>query len=233
MIGAFSFLTPLGGARVPAAGSVRWFPFVGALVGLAVGASWWGASQLWAPAVAAALAVAVDLALTGMLHADGLADSADGLLPHLDRDRRLAVMAEPTIGAFGVVVVGVVVLLRWSALATMEADVLLVAGLWCLSRTLMALVLGAVPYARDEGLATVFRGGPTISTAVVGGVAPTILVALAEGAAAIPIVLLAWAAGAGVVLLARRRLGGFTGDVLGAAGVMAETGGLLVAAAAW
>jgi adenosylcobinamide-GDP ribazoletransferase len=115
---------------------------VGLLVGLAVGLVWRGAGALWAPALAAAVAVAADLALTGMLHVDGLADSADGLLPHLGADdearpRRLAIMAEPTVGAFGVTVVVATLLLRWAALASMAADVWLVAGLWVLSRSLM------------------------------------------------------------------------------------------------
>src|SRR5205085_203816 len=126
---ALAFLTPIGGAVPPSPDAVRWFPIAGLLIGLAVGGVWWGAAQFWSPAVAAALAVVADLALTGMLHMDGLVDSADGLLPHLDRERRLAVMSEPTVGAFGVVVAVAVLLLRWVALASMSADVWLVAGL--------------------------------------------------------------------------------------------------------
>ena len=96
---ALAFLTPLGRAAVPDSRTMSWFPVVGALVGAVVGCVWWGADRLWPPAVAAALTVAADLALTGMLHVDGLADSADGLLPHLPRKRRLEVMADPAIGA--------------------------------------------------------------------------------------------------------------------------------------
>lgn len=230
---ALGFLTPFGGARVPTPEAVRWFPAVGVVVGAAVGGVWWGAGELWAPAVAAALAVAADLAFTGMLHVDGLADSGDGLLPHLTPSRRLEVMAEPTIGAFGVTVVAVTLLLRWSALAAMAPDVLLVAGLWCLSRTLMAVVLTRVPYARDEGLASAFRGGPGLLVAVGGGAAALLLVAVAIGWPALTAVPAACLGGALVVLLARNRIGGFTGDVLGAAGVVAETVGLVVAAASW
>lgn len=233
MIAALAFLTPLGAARVPTAAAVRWFPAVGVLVGIGVGASWRGASAIWPPAVAAALAVAVDLALTGMLHVDGLADSADGLLPHLDRERRLAIMAEPTVGAYGAVVVGVVLLLRWSALASTAADVWLVAGLWCLSRTLMAIVLNSAPYARGDGLVSAFRGGSVLVTGSLGGAGAAALVGVAVGFPALVVVPTACLAGGLVVLLARRRIGGFTGDVLGAAGVVAETVGLLVAAARW
>jgi adenosylcobinamide-GDP ribazoletransferase len=230
---ALGFLTPLGGASTPTPRAVRWFPVVGLLVGLAVGGVWWGAGELWPPAVAAGLAVVADLALTGMLHFDGLVDSADGLLPHLEPERRLDVMSEPTVGAFGVVVAGAVLLLRWAALASMGPHVLLVAGLWVVSRTLMATVLTSVPYVRVDGLASVFQGIDGASIALLGAVASSFLVGQAMGVPAFAVLIAAWLGGGAVVALAWRRLGGYTGDVLGAAGVVAETVGLLVAAAKW
>ena len=239
MRAALAFLTPLGGARAPSPAALRWFPAVGLLVGLAVGLAWRGATELWAPAVAAALAVSADLALTGMLHVDGLADSADGLLPHLGppaqaRPRRLEIMAEPTVGAFGVTVVVATLLLRWAALSSMAADVWLVCGLWVLSRSLMAAVLTSVPYAREGGLAGAFLGAPGGAVAAAaGGLVAAVLVIAGVGLPAVAVVAAALAAGAGVVVLAVRRLGGFTGDVLGAAGVVAETVGLVVASARW
>lgn len=233
MIAALAFLTPLGGARTPTPVAVRWFPLVGLLVGLCVGGVWRGGAVLWAPAVAAGVAVVADLALTGMLHVDGLADSADGLLPHLPRERRLAVMAEPTVGAFGATVVVATLLLRWAALASMAADIWLVAGLWALSRSLMAIVLVRVPYARDGGLASAFRGAGGAVAAMAGMLAGGVLVVAAVGPPGLAVVVAACAAGTGVVALAVHRLGGSTGDVLGAAGVVAETVGLVVAAAAW
>ena len=239
MRAALAFLTPLGGARAPSPAALRWFPAVGLLVGLAVGLAWRGATELWAPAVAAALAVSADLALTGMLHVDGLADSADGLLPHLGppaqaRPRRLEIMAEPTVGAFAVTVVVGTLLLRWAALSSMAADVWLVCGLWVLSRSLMAAVLTSVPYAREEGLAGAFLGAPGGAVAAAaGGLVAAVLVIAGVGLPAVAVVAAALAAGAGVVVLAVRRLGGFTGDVLGAAGVVAEAVGLVVASARW
>lgn len=232
MIAALSFLTPIGGARTPTAAAVPWFPVVGLLVGLGVGGVWWGAGELWPPLVAAALAVAADLVLTGMLHLDGVADSADGLLPHLDRPRRLEVMADPTVGAFGVSVVAGVLLLRWSALASMAPDPWLVAGLWSLSRTLMAAVTMTVPYARPGGLAQAFAGASRI-TILLGWLLAAVVLALAVEEPAIVVLPAAWAGGGAVVLLARARIGGYTGDVLGAAGVVTETVGLLVASARW
>ena len=223
---ALAFLTPLFGASEPRPRTLAWFPFAGAALGLVLGAVWWGAERVWPAAVAAAIVVAADLALTGLLHVDGLADSADGLLPHLDRARRLEVMAAPDVGAFGVAAVVAVLLLRWAALATTAPSPLLLGGLWCASRTAMAVAARKVPYARPGGLASAFLGGRTLSTALIGAVLATGLAFAGPGVTGI-------AAVAGVVVLARRRLGGFTGDVLGASGMVGETTGLLVAAARW
>ena len=154
---AVAFLTPLGGPATPTAGTLNWFPLVGAVMGLGLGGWWWVADRAWPAPVAAALVVAADLALTGMLHFDGLLDTADGLLPHLSRERRLAVMAEPTVGGFAVAVGAAVVLARWAAISSLAPAPWLVGGLWCGSRTLMAGVVSTQPYARSEGgLASAF-----------------------------------------------------------------------------
>jgi len=236
--GALAFLTPLGGASPPAPAALTWFPLVGAALGLALGGVWWAAWQVWPPAVAAALVVVADLAFTGMLHLDGVVDTADGLLPPLDRSRRLEVMADPRAGAFGVGAAAAVLLLRWTALASLAPRPLLLAGLWCASRTVMVVVTRTVPYARPSGLASAFlsatpRRGAGALIAVAGVVGAVVLAGFARGVgglAAMGALILAMVA---VTALARRRVGGFTGDVLGAAGMVGETAGLIVAAARW
>jgi len=234
---ALSFLTPFGGAAEPAPSALAWFPAVGALIGLGVGAVWWAARQAWPSPAAAAIAMIADAALTGMLHLDGLADAADGLLPPLPRARRLEVMADPRLGAFGAAGLATVLLARFGALASMMPSALAMAGLWSGSRTAMAVTARAVPYARPGGLASAFRGPAILASPVFLGLAGGLLAAGlafagrgAHGLAAVG----AEAAGAGaVVLLAWRRLGGFTGDVLGAAAVVGETAGLLTLAGRW
>ncbi|MGO8859591.1 MAG: adenosylcobinamide-GDP ribazoletransferase [Acidimicrobiales bacterium] len=235
MRAALAFLTPFPGARVPTPKALRWFPAVGVVLGFIVGGLWWVTAKAWPLPVAALLVVAADLGLTGMLHLDGLADSADGLLPHLSPERRLEVMREPTVGAFGAGTVGIVLLGRFAVFATLRPAPLLVAALWCVSRTSMAAVVERVPYARAQ------RGLPS---AFIGSALPVLVVCLVvAGAAALAA---GWAVPAGpvavaasvvafgtVVAFARRRIGGFTGDVLGAAGMVGETVGLLVAAARW
>lgn len=230
---AIAFLTPFGGARSPSPKSVRWFPAVGLAIGAGVGGVWVGGSAVWPAAVAAALALIADLAFTGMLHIDGLIDSADGLLPHVEPARRLEIMAEPSVGAFGVVVAAGVLLARWVALSSMDADVLLIAGLWCLSRSAMVAVMNAVPYAREAGLPTAFQGEPHTPTVLGGVVLSCVLITLAIGWPAAVVVGAAWVAVVAMVALAEVRIGGYTGDVLGAVGVLAETVGLVVAAAKW
>lgn len=227
---ALGLLTIVGGGWRPEPGAGRWFAPVGAGLGLAVGAAWVGANEVWPPAVAAAVVVALDLALTGLLHVDGLADTADGLLPPLPPDRRLAVMRAPDVGAFGVATVVVVLLARWAALASQADDVALIAGLWATSRAAMALALATVPAARADGMAASFRSSSPWSPAAgaVGGLA---LAGVGVGVWGIAAGVVALASGGAVVAGALRRIGGVTGDVLGATGLVAETVGLVVAAA--
>ena len=240
---AVSFLTPFGGPADPAPSALAWFPAVGALIGLAVGGIWWAARRGWAPPAAAAVAVIADAALTGLLHLDGLADAADGLLPPLSRARRLEVMADPRLGAFGAAGLGIVLLARFGAFASMLPSPLAVAGLWSGSRTAMAVTAQAVPYARPGGLASAFLPAPGAGTrpgaarlagpAVLGLAGGLLALALAfagRGALGVAAVGAEAAAAAAVVFLARRRRGGFTGDVRGAAAVVGETAGLLTLA---
>ncbi len=234
---AVSFLTPFGGAAVPDSRTLRWFPPAGLAIGAVVGLVWWAAGKAWhGPLLPAAVAVTADLAVTGMLHLDGLADSADGLLAHLPRERRLAVMAEPGIGAFGAGVVAAALLVRFASFSTLRPHVATVAGLWCASRSLMALGPVWLPYAREQGLATAFLGDrslPTVAPAAGGLVVAALCAAWGAGWGGVAGVVAGVAGGAAVLALGRARIGGFTGDVLGAAGVITETLGLAVMAARW
>lgn len=229
---AVGFLTVLGGATTPSPRAWRWFPLVGAAIGAVVGACWWAAGEAFAPLLAAALAIAADLAITGMLHVDGLADSADGLLGHGSRAERLRIMRTADIGAFAVGVVAIVLVLRVAALAEQPVSIALVAALWCASRTVVAVVPGRLPYARDEGIASAMLPGAPAWPLL--ALVPVITaIALADGVRGAASVVIAATATMAVVLFAARRVGGFTGDVLGAAIVVGETVGLIVAAARW
>lgn len=252
MLQAISFLTVFGRAGAPTPRALYFFPPVGALIGLVVGGAWWAAGLLWPPLVAAAIAVTVDAALTGLLHLDGLSDAADGLLSPMDRDRRLAVMRDPAVGAFGAVALIVVLVLRFSAFAAVPsgwpaavpsgaasgvpAAPLAIAALWCVSRTAMAVIALSLRYARQGGgLASAFVGsghGAARSWCMLIGVLIAVpLAVLADGWRGLLVPACAVAGSVIVAWFARVRIGGFTGDVLGAAGVVGETAGLLCLAA--
>ncbi len=213
-----------GGGGALQRGALRWFPAVGAVLGVIVGGTWWLADKWWPRPVASALTLLVDAACTGLLHYDGLADAVDGLLPHASRERRLEIMRTPDVGAFGVATLALVVVLQSSALASRSANVLLIVALWCASRAFVACVPAAVPYAREHGMASGLLGGASLW--------PALAILAAFVLSPMPVVAVV-AAGAAVVALAYRRVGGFTGDVLGAAIVIAQTAGLVVAAAKW
>jgi adenosylcobinamide-GDP ribazoletransferase len=232
-----SLLTVVGGGREMQVGAVAWFPVVGAALGAGLGAAWWALGRVLPPLVAGGLVVAADLAVTGMLHADGLIDAADGLLPHLDRARRLAVMAEPQVGAFGVAVALVVIGLRFAVLGSVTPasalkGVLLLGAIWTASRSVMALAISRLHYARDAGMATPLKGSRPVVPLL--GLVAAAAALVSWHALAAPAVLGAELVGAGLVLwLGHRRLGGYTGDVLGAAGLLGETLALVVASAKW
>lgn len=227
VMGAVAFLTVAGRGQAPQARALWWFPVVGAGLGAVLAAIHWGAAELWPLVVVGILVVAADLVLTGGLHLDGLADSADGLLPPMDRDRRLAVMARPDVGAFAVAGVVVVLAARWAALSVDGIESWSFVPIWAGSRTLVAVVPAIVPYARPGGLAAPFLEGARLWLVLwlAPAVAALVLIegvsgAVAAGVAAVVTI--------GMVALAWRRLGGFTGDVLGAVIMVAETAALLV-----
>ncbi|WP_448565885.1 adenosylcobinamide-GDP ribazoletransferase [Thermus sp.] len=189
------------------------FPLVGYLLGglLAL------ASLLsLPPGLQGALLLALWLSLTGFLHLDGLLDSADALLGAKPRERRLAILKDPHLGAFAFGVGGLYLLLKWQALA-LAPEPLFLLLLPGFARFLVLPFLNRYPLAW-EGMAALVRGGPLL---------PPLLLALP-----FPIffpfsALLAFLAAWGVARLALARLGGLTGDVLGAMIALAELLGLL------
>jgi adenosylcobinamide-GDP ribazoletransferase len=224
------------------AAAMRAFPLAGAAVGLLAGLAFAVALGLGIPPlVAALLAVAAGLLITGALHEDGLADLADGLGGGTPEEA-LALMRDSRIGSFGVVALILALALKAAALAAIAAGPgggwagflsLLAAGAW--SRAIPPALLHALPPARPDGLA--LRAG-TPSRAVVAqaavaawliGLAALWPVSVLLGLLALPAASLL--AGAGIGWLADRRVGGHTGDVLGAAVVAGEA--LCLIACAW
>lgn len=211
--------------------AVAWFPLVGALVGLATAGVHVLALRLWSAPLAAVLAVGCGLLLTGGFHEDGASDAADGLGGGWTRERVVAIMRDSRIGAYGAMALWVLLTFRWAALAALDRGALVALPLamaW--GRWSMVLVLATLPSA-SEGLASqVAQGlgrGPLLLAsawallAAGGAVALGQPRALAAAGAAV-LAALAWAA------YLKRRMGGQTGDLLGAGNQLAEAAALLV-----
>jgi adenosylcobinamide-GDP ribazoletransferase len=230
-------------AATSARGVLPWAPLVGlALGGIAAGVAVLG-SHAVSPLVGAVLALTVLALLTRGLHLDGLADTADGLGPLLDRDRALAVMRQGDVGPFGVAAIVLVLLLQASTTAVLlTAD-----GGWV---AVWAAVTGARLAMSRTGLSgTPVAAGSRLGEAVAGTVRPLVLAVWAVvvlglagaggaatggpvGAVALAVSVVAGLLAAELVLhRARRRLGGVTGDVMGAMAEVATAVVLLVAAA--
>lgn len=209
------------------------FPVVGAALGGVVGGTA-AALALALPAfLAAILALALEVVLTGALHLDGLADSADGLAGR-DRDHALAIMRDHSVGAYGMSAIALDLLARAAALGALAdaGEVWTIAAAFSLSRAAPLPLAALLPYARTgEGTGQLLadRIGPV--RALVGVGLASLLAAVAVGtAAAAMLACLAVASGA-IGWLARRRLGGVTGDVMGAAIEVTAAFALIVAVA--
>ena len=224
---------PMGriGDPVPAVGASIWaWPLAGALVGAGAGLVLWGALALGLPPLAAGLlALGATVLMTGGLHEDGLADTADGLGGGRDRARALDIMRDSRIGSYGVLALVMVCGLRavlMGDLPPAPQTVLALALIGALSRAVLPLLLLAVPPAREDGLGRAARDGAGRrgAGAALGITAGAVALGLPGG----PVVLLACGAAATVIaVLAWRRIGGITGDILGAAQVMSEVAALL------
>jgi len=217
---------PSGRLREPApaiAASAWAFPLAGLVVGALAAAVLTAALALGLPApLAAGLALIAQVMVTGALHEDGLADCADGFWGGRDRARRLEIMRDSRIGSYGALALILSLGLRWQALAQLSRDPGLAAAalisVAMLSRLAPALVLALLPPARGDGMGRAARdvSPPTLATAALlclpALALPGALVALLPAAAVL----------AGLVVLARRKIGGQSGDVLGASQQLTE-----------
>lgn len=194
-----------------------WFPLVGAGIGAAAGGVDWWLTPLLGRGLAAVAAVAVLAISTGGLHLDGLADTADGFFGGHSREQRLAIMRDPRLGAFGTIAVVLVLLGEFSALTDLSrgSELLALSVAGGVSRWAVLLVLLSLPYARDEGLGSVWRSRWRLRVALIG-TAEVVLLAWLGGWGGVRALGLAGLGAVLVSCLALRRIGGATGDVYGA-----------------
>jgi adenosylcobinamide-GDP ribazoletransferase len=234
---AVMFLTrlPARGPDADLAGAAVAFPLVGFVVGALGGAAYWLAHFVGLPGLASAfLGVGATVVVTGALHEDGLADMADGMAGRTP-DAAIRIMRDSRIGGYGVLALIFSVGLRVSALAALADPplvLLAMASAGAASRAAMPAVMRLLPPASTTGLAAAAGrpAGLDVFLAIV--IAGAFAVVALGPAGALVMATATLVAACGVAALARRRLGGYTGDALGAAQQAVEITGLLALVAA-
>jgi adenosylcobinamide-GDP ribazoletransferase len=216
--------------------SLTWFPVVGLLIGLSLAGADWLLHRVfpieYRESLGIPLIMLLGVVLTGALHLDGLADTADGLFGGRTRQQRLEIMKDSRIGTFGVVAVFFALLLTYTSLAALFPEERRVALLCVpiISRYTMVVAVTLFPSARPAGLGKMFHDSASPiaavgSSALAAGILYLVGVWLDGTATGIflvsvlpPSILVTAVLG----LFAARRLGGLTGDVHGAIGMLVE-----------
>ncbi len=204
-----------------------WYPFVGLVIGGLILLGWMGTTRLFPALAAGILTLILWVTLTGGLHLDGLADCCDGLLASASVERRLEIMKDSRLGAFGGIGLALTLLLKAAILASLTPQsalgILLAASLarWCI------LPAGLLPLARPSGMGADFKAGFRPWFIAVGAVIPLAL-SILLGARGLISLLAGLLAAALVLRLAQSRIGGVTGDVFGMTVEVVEAAALLV-----
>lgn len=199
------------------------YPVVGAVIGLIAGGADTLALRLgFAPGIAALLTLAAQLLVTGALHEDGLADTADGFGGGRTRERKLEIMRDSRIGSYGAVALMLALALRGMAIAEIAAPVvgLVVAG--AMARGAIVLVLLVAEPARKDGMASSLSAIPFATAAIALLVPLGLAVCLLPFAQALLVAGITALLSYGVARWSTRQIGGHTGDVLGATAVATE-----------
>jgi adenosylcobinamide-GDP ribazoletransferase len=239
-LAALTFLTRIpagGGAALDSRTLARaaiWFPAVGVVVGGVVAGIRLLAGVVLPPEAATALALAAGVAVTGALHEDGLADTADALGAHTSRERRLEILRDPRVGTSGALAVTFAVLLAYALLAPLSGGEFARAAIagHVLARWSPLPQSRLLPPARADGAGALLRAG-TVATVAAGAFTAAAVVAVAGAGPGAVAIVLAVALTASGGLLARHVLGGTTGDTLGAVAKLVEVGTYAALVATW
>lgn len=212
-------------------------PVAGALVGAIGAGAFYVASELrLPPTIAAAVALVATLLMTGGLHEDGLADTADGFGGGWDRERKLAIMHDSRLGSYGACALLMSLLMRWAALAAIADPVraaLALIAAHVAARAALPGFMHVIPPARNDGLSAAVSQ-PAWRAAAAAALIGAVTVVLTLGFQGAAVCLgLGTVTGFVMAWLCLRQIGGQTGDVLGALEQMIETVILLIAVAMW
>jgi len=220
-------------------GSVAFFPLVGLLIGLSAAGICVMLEGVFPPLVLAVLLVGWLAMVHGGLHLDGLADTADGFLSHHGRERVLAIMRDSHIGAFGCLAMGGILALKVTALVSLPQEYRMKAIFLAplVGRCIMVPMLGFLPPARMDGLASFFHRDQTVWRSVGESMAAMVVLLgaawLTMGFAGLLAAVVVMATIGLFVYWCWRRIDGITGDTIGAANEIAEMLVLLVLCGQW
>ncbi|MFP3979848.1 MAG: adenosylcobinamide-GDP ribazoletransferase [Desulfobacterales bacterium] len=217
---------------------IPFFPAVGLVLGVILAFADAVFSAFFAPAVVGAMDVMVLAALTGALHLDGLADTADGLFAHKDRQSALSIMKDSRIGVMGAVALICLLLTKYGTFTALAAGgqagwikFLILVLIPAYARAAMIFGIRFLPYARPEGGTGSDLFSEPLRPVEYWGVLACVLLSLLLGWRAVLINAVFFITCAGLIGFYRRRMGGITGDMLGAMCEITETT-LLISAAA-
>lgn len=235
---AFSLLTrlpvPVDHARAGERGAASaWaFPVVGLIIGAAAGVILAFTDWLGVPSgMAAATALAFLAIVTSGMHEDGLADFADSM-GGTTTAKRLEIMKDSRIGAYGVIALSIALLARWSGIGELSgwSAVFTLSAIGAASRAVMVWLMFAMRPARESGLSAGVGKPDATTVLVAGGIAAAACI-LFTGLSGVVLCALIFASALPIYWIADRTLGGQTGDVLGTAQQNAEIVGLAAAIA--
>ncbi len=233
LIAAFGLLSRLpvwrlapNETHVDFAASVWAYPVAGAIIGALGGGAYWAASLIgFAPHIAAIWALATLLLITGALHEDGLADTADGLGGGRTASRKLEIMRDSRIGSYGALALMLAIAARTLTIGAIAAPSHVMAALitaGAFSRAAMIVVLISAAPARKDGMASGLISIPF--SAALAGLALPVLIAtlLLPTGRALALSAITAVIALAFARLATRQIGGHTGDVLGATALVTE-----------
>jgi len=204
--------------------STPWFTLVGVVVGLIAALAWWTGYHGWSPVMAAVFAVTASVLVTGAFHEDGLADSADGMGGAFEIEKKLAIMRDSRIGTYGSVALILTIMAKVGAISLLDPTTAIstLVGAHMLGRWTSVPLIKYNPYVREQGTGKPFAQSVTtqhVACSTMFVLLGSLICFTGNALIVIPVVLTAvWCA----QYYLRRKLGGITGDALGAVNSLTE-----------
>lgn len=209
--------------------SLPFFPLAGAVIGGILTLIYIVGQKILQEQVVAGIIVVMSIIITGGMHLDGFADTMDGLFCFGDREKKLTVMKDSRTGAYGVIGLIIVILLKYLLISSFS-KAYFISALICfpiISRWMMTFAIAFYPYARENGLGKAFAG-QKLAAFIFAGIITILINYITAGLEGLIVVLGVFVAGFLFIQYLLRQLGGMTGDTYGALNEFCEIVALLM-----